>query len=423
MLYGLIGEKLGHSFSKELHNRMGNENYILKEIAKEEVDAWLDEADFEGINVTIPYKEVAFRHCIPDENAKAIGCVNTLIKRDGKLYGYNTDIDGFLFMVHRAGITVKGKKVVIFGNGGTAKTAAYAAHKEEASQIVVVSRRVLTDDSFWKNYSEVKLTTYENIDDYKDAKVIFNTTPVGMYPDMEKQVVNLDIFEDLQGVVDVIYNPSRTSLIIEAQKRNIPATTGLSMLVVQAQVAEEIWQVEGVNAREADIEGIVKILENRSKNIVVIGMPGSGKSTVGKSIANKLGRDFLDTDEEFEKEFGIAAGKCIVDEGEPAMRDKETEIAKKMAIKTGTVISTGGGLPIREENRIALKHNGFVVFVKRDIDKLATAGRPLSAGDGKLEKLYNERLDKYMDMADVVIDNNDKLIAAVEAAINAFEAK
>jgi len=421
MRYGLIGEKLGHSFSKELHNRMNNNDYEVKEIPRDEVDAWLDAAEFEGINVTIPYKEVAFRHCIPDENAKAIGCVNTLVKRDGKLYGYNTDIDGFLYMVRRAGIQVSGKKVAIFGNGGTSKTAAYAAHKEGAKEIVIVSRRVVTDDSFWKNYSEVTLTTYDNVDDYKDAPVIFNTTPVGMFPNMDNQVVSLDIFDKLEGVVDVIYNPARTSLILEAAKRGIPVTGGLPMLVVQAQYAEKIWDVDTVDADGVDVEGIVKTLENRSKNIVVIGMPGSGKSTVGKELAKRLGREFFDTDEEFEKEFGIAPGQSIVDEGEPVMRDKETEIAKKMALKTGTVISTGGGLPISEVNREALRHNGMVVFVKRDINKLATAGRPLSTGDGRLEKLYEERLDKYMAMADVVVDNNGNVKATVDAAIKAFE--
>lgn len=396
MRYGLIGGKLGHSFSKTLHSQLNNDEYELLELNADEVETWLERKDFEGINVTIPYKEIALKHCIADERAAQIGCVNTLVNRGGTIYGYNTDIDGFLYLIKSTGIDIAGKKAVILGNGGTAKTAAFGLRECKAAEIVVLSRNPE------KNGPDgIKVVNYEDTGQYADARIIVNTTPVGMYPHMDEVPIELEIFEKPECVVDIIYNPIRTKLMEQAQKRGIKAVNGLPMLVVQAAEAERIWRQDDCNDKDdAQIKDIVNRLEKDRANIVLIGMPGCGKSSVGRALADKLGRELVDTDDLFTSAFGISPGSCISTEGERAMREKEREIARSIADKMGIIIATGGGLPTDEGSREALHHNGITVFIDRDTKELATEGRPLSVD---VEKLYRERIDIYRQAADIIV--------------------
>lgn len=427
MKYGLLGEKLGHSFSPVLHSQMGKPDYGLISVSKEDVDAFLADADFEGINVTIPYKEVAMKYCKPDEIASDIGCVNTLLKKSDGVLGFNTDCLGFAYLAKSIGADWRGRKVVILGSGGTSKTATYVALKSGAKSVTVVSRKKPENDTVSKPaYADAKQilvkSDYEHSDEWKDAQILVNTTPVGMYPNNEAMPVGLDIFERLEAVIDVVYNPLNTYLVMDAKKRNIAATCGLPMLIAQGWYAEEIWkhadELDKVDLRiEADlpteaveeIERVVSYVRKQKENIVLIGMPGSGKTTIGKGLVELTGRKLIDTDDAFTEKFGMKAGDYIVAHGVDAFRDKESEVVKEAAKESGIIIATGGGAVLREENRDALKMNGRVVFLNQLLEKLATDGRPLSAGDG-LAKLYEERMPIYKAFADITFDVTDDWI-------------
>ena len=412
MKYGLLGEKLGHSFSKILHEQIGNDSYELIEIEKDKVDRFLAEADFDGINVTIPYKETAMAYCENDEISADIGCVNTLHKKDGHIYGYNTDCLGFAYLASTIGIDWKGKKVVILGSGGTSKTASYVAYKSDASRITIVSRKATENatDSGWR--SKCIHSTYENEGEWSDADIIVNTTPVGMYPNNEGMPVDLDVFSDPKAVLDVIYNPLETRLVLEAKKRGIPASCGLAMLVAQGWYSEQIWMKNDISLKIEDtisdeakqeIDKITKSIKKQKQNIVLIGMPGSGKSTIGKAIAKELNREFVDTDEAFYKKYGITPEQCINENGVDDFREKESIVVKEEAASGGIILATGGGAVLREDNRMALSQNGFIVFLNRDPKKLATDGRPLSQQNGVM-KLYEQRLPIYKSLMDIEVE-------------------
>lgn len=427
MKYGLLGEKLGHSFSPVLHGEMGKKDYGLIAVSREDVDKFLADADFEGINVTIPYKEVAMKYCEPDEIASDIGCVNTLLKTSDKVLGFNTDCLGFAYLAKSIGTAWKGKKVVILGSGGTSKTATYVAIKSGAASVTIVSRNKpenLNDRSFKPVYAcddqMVYKSDYASVDEWKDAEILVNTTPVGMYPNNEATPIDLSIFIKLESVIDVIYNPLNTYLVMEAKKKGIPATCGLPMLVAQGWYAEEIWKnaddlgkvdlrIESELSKEAieEIERVVAIVMAQKQNIVLIGMPGSGKTTTGKDMMKILGRRFVDTDDAFTEKYGMKAGDYITQYGVDDFREKESLVVKEAAKEGGTIIATGGGAVLREDNRDALKMNGKIVFLNQSIEKLATDGRPLSAGDG-LRKLYDERLPIYKAFADITYDMTDE---------------
>ncbi len=408
MRYGLIGEKLGHSFSQTIHEQFGNPEYGILEIPRDRIEEYLREADFEGINVTIPYKETALRFCEPSETASAIGCVNTLVKKEGKVYGHNTDTHGFSYMLTRSGIDLGGKKVLILGSGGTSKTACYTALTKGASSVTVVSRSA-------KSYGigtegNLDFITYEELKDHRDAQILINTTPVGMFPDNDGMPADPAEFPNLSGVVDVVYNPLTTKLVRKAQKLGIPATNGLSMLVGQAWYAERLFFGRDTEPGEEDLKDLERVIHRvkmEKSSYILIGMPGCGKSTVGAMLSKKFDRDFIDTDVMFREENGVGAGEYIEEFGEEAFREKEAEVVRRAASRSGIVIATGGGAILREENVDALKSNGLLIYLHRELKDLASEGRPLSQNDEKRKALYYKRLPIYLKLQDMTVRVSD----------------
>lgn len=399
MEYGLIGEKLGHSYSKEIHNQIGNYDYILKEIPKSELNSFMTKKDFKGINVTIPYKQdvIPFLDFI-DDSAKEIGAVNTIVNKNGKLFGYNTDFLGLKRLILSLKLNLQDKKVLILGTGGTSKTAFSVAKSLGANQILKVSRKC--DENF---------ITYEDaIKNHNDAQIILNTTPCGMFPNIDASPIELDNFEKLEGVVDVIYNPLRTEFVLNAQKKGLIAQGGLFMLVQQAIAAAEYFFEQEIEFQKAEM--IYKNLLRKKQNIVLVGMPGCGKSTVGKKLAKELNREFFDTDDLIFQERGQTPAQIIETQGENTFRDIETSICKELSSKTGVVISTGGGAILRNENIFYLKNNGIIFFIDRNLEKIkATGDRPLSNSEEKLKNLYEIRYPIYKGCADFHIKTDENL--------------
>ena len=392
MEYGLIGEHLPHSFSPEIHKRIGDYKYEIKELKPEELGAFLKNRDFKGINVTIPYKQTVIPYLDSlSDVAKHIGAVNTIVNRNGKLYGYNTDYYGMKALIERIGIDLKNKKVLILGTGGTSKTARVLSEDLGASEIITVSR----------TKSENHITYDEAINEHSDAEIIINTTPSGMYPDCDSQPIDISFFNNLEGVVDAVYNPLRTSLILNAKVKGIKAEGGLYMLVMQAVVAVEKFLDAEIPKAVAD--NVYESVFASKENIVLTGMPGSGKSTVGK-LLNIDGFNFVDTDEEIEKLCGCTIKELISSKGEKFFRDFETKVIKDVSSKGSQIISTGGGVVLREENVHYLKRNGKLFFINADFERLCpTDNRPLSDTKEKLRKLYDERIDIYKFTADVIV--------------------
>ncbi|MCQ2591354.1 MAG: AAA family ATPase [Treponema sp.] len=410
MEYGLIGEKLGHSFSKEIHAQIGSYEYVLKEIPKNELTAFMQKKDFKGINVTIPYKQdvIPFLDFI-DDAAKEIGAVNTIVNKNGKLYGYNTDFIGLKRLIISTKLELKGKKVLILGTGGTSKTATAAAKSLGAKEIIIVSR---------KESSET--VTYEQAQTiHKDAQIILNTTPAGMYPNIDAMPISLDSFSNLEGIVDVIYNPLRTQLVLKAQKMGLKANGGLYMLVQQAIAAAEYFFDKPIEDSKADT--IFKNMLSQKQNIVLIGMPGCGKSTVGRKLAKQLNMTLFDTDEEIKTQQGMTPSEIITNQGEPAFRQIEAEICAQLATKNNVIISTGGGAILREENVVHLKNNGLLFFIDRDLEKIRPTGdRPLSNSTDKLKAVYEYRYPIYKACADFHIKSDDKVEHTVNVIKNVF---
>ncbi len=392
--YGLCGRTLKHSYSKIIHNYLGNCEYELLSLEKDELYELFEARSFKALNVTIPYKQDAYNLCdVVSDEAMLIGSVNTVVNKDGRLFGYNTDYFGFVYMLKRAGITLKDKKVVILGSGGTSLTARAVCSGEGARETVVVSRRGENN--------------YQNIQNHADADVLINTTPVGMYPDNGRVPVSLDIFTKLSGVVDVIYNPNRTALVIEAEKRGIPCTTGLPMLVAQAVRAHEYFF--DIRVEDSVIEEVYYKCLMKTLNVVFVGMPGCGKTSVGRDYAELVRRSFLDTDT-FVENAGMSIPEIFEKYGEEAFRQKETEAIKMLSSMSEKVIATGGGAVKKDINVELMKQNGVVVYLKRDLSKLATNGRPLSqGGDERIKQLYNERHTLYENAADVEIDTQENI--------------
>lgn len=403
MPYGLLGEKLGHSFSPEIHALLSNPLYELKPLSREEFGIFMTAKDFKGVNVTIPYKEEANKYCTPMGDALQIGSINTVVNRNGNLFGYNTDISGMEYMIKRAGCTLTDKKVAILGSGGTAKCAHFAALKAKASSVVVLSRSGKC--SFTEENDESFSAGYEETFKYKDADVIINTTPVGMYPSNYASPVLLDVFTNLKAVFDCIFNPLKTNLLSQAEKKNITYSNGLPMLVAQAWYANAIFFDLDANreSKTEEIEKIIETIEKKVRNIVFIGMPGSGKSSLGRAVAENLSREFADSDDVFTTKFNMSPGDYINEFGEEAFREKETEVICEIMKETGKVFATGGGSILREVNRDAIKMNSICVFTDRDLDKLSTDGRPLSKSPEALKALYENRIHIYKSMADITI--------------------
>ena len=396
MKFGLIGEKLGHSFSKEIHALLGDYEYELCEIPRDELDRFMREGDFIGINVTIPYKEAVIPYLSwISEAAKKIGAVNTVINHEGKLYGYNTDYFGMMDLFNHAGIEAKGKKALIIGTGGTSKTAYAVLKALGAREILKVSRS-----------GKDGAITYDQLyEDHIDAEIIVNTTPVGMYPDIYSCPVDISKFRNLEGVIDPIYNPINTTLIMEAKKRGIKAEGGLYMLVSQAAVASELFLDQNGNTAPYWLAKFYSEIKAKKENIVLIGMPSSGKSTVGEIIAKELGREFIDTDKLVESKIGMSIKSYFEKHGEEEFRDVESQVLREIANRSSLVISTGGGVVLRSENISALKYNGKLYFIDRPLSDLTpTDDRPLSQDGRALEALYNKRYPIYLGYCDESID-------------------
>lgn len=387
MNYGLIGKTLKHSFSKEIHEQLGYD-YELTETAPEELDDFFQKRDFKGINVTIPYKESVMKYLDEiDENAKNIGACNTIINKNGKLYGYNTDFCAAKSLIEKQNIPVQGKKAIILGTGGTSKTYYHALKALNIGEASKVSR---TPKNGEISYEEALSS---------NADIIINTTPVGMYPNTNAIPINPRLFPQLSLVVDAVYNPLRTNLVLEAQKRSVKAVGGLYMLAAQGVYAAELFGK--CKAEQPLIDKIYNSLASQKRNIVLIGMPGVGKST----MAELLSKNFYDTDKEIEKKYGMPPHEIIEKYGVENFRLKESEIIEELSPKNGLVIATGGGAILKEKNVLSLKKNGLLVYLNAPLERLnATNDRPLSKNRQMLESLYNERKDIYTSVCDISVD-------------------
>ena len=390
--YGCIGKKLTHSFSKEIHARLADYAYDLIELSEEEIRPFFERKDYAAINVTIPYKQTVIPYL--DEVspvAQRIGAVNTIVNRDGRLYGYNTDYYGMKALTEKAGIDIRGKKVLILGTGGTSKTANVVAADMGASEILTVSRKA----------SGQHITYAQAAGEHADAQVIINTTPSGMYPDCGSRPIDVSNFGRLEGVIDAVYNPVSTNLILDAREKSVKAEGGLYMLVMQAVVAVEKFL--GVSIPKGKADAVFASVLASKENIVLTGMPGSGKSTVGKILSIE-GFEFIDTDAEIEKRCGCAIKDLIKAKGEQCFRDLESEVIRDVSSSCCRIISTGGGAVLREENIRSLKRNGKIFYLDAALHRLrATSDRPLSDTDEKLAALYAKRLSIYQATADVIV--------------------
>ncbi len=396
MDYGLIGERLPHSFSKEIHEKIADYQYSLLELKPDEVERFILSKNFKAINVTIPYKQTVIPYL--DEiapEAQAIGAVNTVVNRGGVLYGYNTDFGGMRALIERTEVDLKYKKALILGTGGTSRTAKAVCERLGAKEILRVSRSGREDS-----------ITYEQAyADHADADVIINTTPCGMFPDIFDHPIDPGRFPNLSGVIDAVYNPLNTELVLQARDRGLNASGGLYMLVAQAVLAAEYFMDKELDAVKLTNEIYDEIYFSK-RNIVLSGMPGCGKSTVGRIVARQLGRDFIDTDALIVERAGEIK-RIFAEHGEAYFRDLETEVIKELAPEGGKVISLGGGAILRDGNVDALRRNGEIFFIDRAPESLIpTDDRPLADEKAKITALYEQRIDRYMATADYIIDGD-----------------
>ena len=388
--YGLIGEKLGHSFSPAIHRRLGDYDYRLVELSPQELGPFLERGEFKGLNVTIPYKKAVIPYCRElTPQARRIGSVNTILRRrDGTLLGHNTDYDGFAYLLRRAGAQVAGKKALVLGSGGASRTVCTVLKDLGAGEVVVISR---TGEN-----------NYQNLERHRDAALLVNATPVGMWPNVDASPVDLDAFPSLEGAFDLIYNPARTCLLLQAQDKGLLWANGLGMLVAQAKAAAELFLDREIP--DGRVEEIAGAMAWETRSVTLVGMPGSGKTTVGRALAQKLGRRLADTDALVEEGAGCTIPELFAREGEEAFRRLEHEALCRVSGPEGLVIATGGGIVTREENLAPLRQNAAVVFLRRDLELLPTQGRPLSQREA-LEEMYRRRLPLYRRAADLEVDN------------------
>ncbi len=400
--YALLGEHLAHSFSPLIHSLLADYPYTLCEVEREDLATWVRENDLWGYNVTIPYKQEIIRYCNELSNAaQMIGAVNTVVRRpDGTLFGDNTDYYGFDYMLSKLNLDLCGKKAVVLGSGGASKTV-QAVLGEKRAQVVVVSRNGKDN--------------YDNIEKHRDASLVVNATPVGMYPNNLQSPVDLKVFQNLLGVCDVIYNPAKTAMLLQAESMGTPYVNGLSMLVAQAKRAAEIFT--GGELDSNVIEKIRSCVASQTLNVVLVGMPGCGKSTVGRLVAQMIGRPFKDADEEITAYVGKSPSEIINEEGEAEFRKVETRVLCNLCKESGLVIATGGGAVTLDENRDIIRQNAVVVFIERDIELLSTDGRPLSVN---LPDLYKKRLPMYKDFAHVCVDGNNSAQNVAQRVADAF---
>lgn len=410
-LYGLIGAKLGHSYSKIIHEQLAGYQYELIPLPTEaEARAFMERRAFTAINVTIPYKQLVIPYCDEiDPKAKAIGAVNTIVNRGGKLYGYNTDYAGFAYLARAHNIDFTGKTVLILGTGGTHSTVEAVCRDGGAGTILSASRT-----------GKFGALTYNEAMRRRDVQIIVNTTPCGMYPNVGQCLLDPTAFPALEAVLDVIYNPFRTELLLRAEEHGITAAGGFEMLVAQAVYAAQHFTGR-FYATDSVIPTASRRLRRQLANVSLIGMPGCGKSTIGSALAKQLGKTFVDLDEEIERRTGNNIPDIFAREGEEAFRRYEAETLADVAKHTGQIIACGGGVIKNPANVRALRQNGSVLWVQRPLGKLATGGRPLSQGGAALKQLQAERTPLYQAAADAVLDNSSTLAAAVQGAVQLLE--
>ena len=395
--YGLIGEKLSHSFSKEIHEAIADYTYDLMPLSREEFPRFMEARAFTAINVTIPYKKdvIPYLDAI-DDAAKAIGAVNTIVNRNGRLIGYNTDYTGFLYMVRKHGIALQNKKVLVIGNGGASAAIQAAVRHEQAAVMIVVD---IVKDNGAISYEEC-------FAHHLDAQVIINTSPVGMYPKSGASPLDLALFHCLEAVLDVVYNPLSTKLALDAKDRG--------MLVAQAKQAVEHFLDTLID--DAVIDTLYKKIERERNNVILIGMPSAGKTTIGQSVAQRCGKEFIDMDAYIVENCGKSIPQIFEESGENGFRARESEAAIALAGRNGAVIATGGGIVKHKVNMDYLRQNGIVFFIDRSLDKLITTddNRPLSSSAQAVARMYEERIELYRKYADHIVDNNTTIDACAE---------
>lgn len=405
MKCGLLGRKLGHSYSPQIHSLLGNYHYDLVEVEPELLKSALDNTEYTGFNVTIPYKKAVIPFCNTlSPVAQRLGAVNTIVRRrDGSLIGHNTDYFGFQTMVESTGLQVSGKKVLVLGSGGASNTVC-AVMEQLGANVIVISR------SGDNNYGNIHL--------HSDAAVIVNATPVGMYPAVGISPVDLAAFPMLEGVLDVIYNPARTQLLLDAEKRGLITANGLLMLVAQAKESAE-W-FTGNTISDEQISRIHGILKQQMENIILIGMPGCGKSTVGKLLAESLNKQFIDADDEIVAAAGKPIPRIFAEDGESVFRNWESQILEKLGKQSGLIIATGGGCVTQNRNYPLLHQNGTVFWIGRNIEQLPTDGRPLSQAT-RLQDMFRVREPMYRAFADHYVDNNGCVEKTVSKILSLWE--
>ena len=407
MKFGLLGRTLGHSFSPRIHSALGNTNYELFEREPSQLQEFFADPELQGINITIPYKVNALEACdVVDPRAERIGCVNTMVRKDGKWHGYNTDYDGFVFTLQHAGIDVASKECIILGDGASSATVHVALEDLGAKNIVHLSRKTAPFYGDAPNY-------------YETAQIIINCTPIGMYPHNPANLIDITQFSKLEGVVDLIYNPRRTILLLQAEMMEIPHCDGLPFLVAQGVEAANHFQGESFGTKE--IEQILRDMRCEKENIILIGMPGVGKTTVGKALGEEMGRTCVDVDQELEKEIGDIS-TYITEQGEPAFREKEAEVIAKLGTQTGLVISTGGGCVTVPKNFAHLRQNGRIYQLTQPIENLSTTGRVLSSGGlDRLRELEEIRTPMYESFAQCIVEHKRNAPETVAAILEDFE--
>jgi len=390
MKCGLLGEKLGHSYSPQIHNQLASYSYTLYEKRPEDLGQFLRSGQFTGLNVTIPYKKAVIPFCdLLTERARQLGAVNTIIRQaDGSLLGHNSDYFGFQSMVQRSGLNPTGKKCLVLGSGGASNTVV-SVLQEMGAQAVVISRS-------GKN-------NYQNLHLHADAYMIVNATPVGMYPNTGVSPIDLSHFPVLEGILDLIYNPAKTQLLLDAEKRGIVAMNGLWMLVAQAKESAEMFSGKAID--DSKIDAVYRMLKAQMENIILIGMPGCGKSTVGKTLARLTGRECADTDDLVVQMSGKSIPEIFAQDGEPRFRQLETQAIAHLGKKSNLIICTGGGCVTQKRNYPLLHQNGTIYWLQRELKLLDTDGRPLSQ-KANLLQMYQQRKPMYEDFCDKIIDNN-----------------
>lgn len=403
---GLLGRKLGHSYSPQIHSMLADYEYLLYEKEPEELEAFLKSGRFDGLNVTIPYKKTVIPYCAElSDIARAIGSVNTLVRRDdGSLFGDNTDAFGFEALIRKSGISVAGKKCLVLGTGGASVTVCAVLKALGAREVITISRK--GDNN------------YGNIAKHSDAQIIVNATPVGMYPNNGESPVDLRTFPACSGVLDVVYNPARTAILLQAEELGIPCACGLYMLVAQAKKSSEDFT--GSTIPDSEISRIEGILSRTMQNIVIVGMPGCGKTTVSALLAQKLQRQVIDTDAEIVSRAGMSIPEIFEKFGEEHFRKLETEVMRDFGKQGGLIISTGGGCVTRRENYPLLHQNGTIVWIQRDTALLSRDGRPISLRSD-LDELYEKRKECYERFSDIIADNNGTVEDAVSAIMEELQ--